>query len=263
MPPTPSMPPPPGDDDDLFGRLDDVHIAGAPSGPSYDANARASLFGGASPTPPTRTSSGAAFAAPPLPSSAPSGLELATPTRSTLPSPSVSTTTRALPALRAASAVLQVLLFIGMVVVAIVLGRGGSPAALLAGDSDGSFSPAAAEGPLRIDSVDVTRRFSTSGMPLLVVTGSVHHGGDDAFDGVIIDVFVDDVVIASGSAWSDVDAFTIAAVANPEDLQVVQAHRPKAPRVTPGDDATFVVVAAAPAAEASVRVVARPTPIAP
>ena len=247
--PTP-MPTPPDDEEDSFGRLDDV-------GASYDADARSALFGMSSPA---ATPSPQAFG-PATPSAQPSGLELATPIAAPAAKASTLATTRLLPFLRTALHVLQVLLFVVFVVVAVVLGRGGSPLALLSGDLGGAFDPMPTEtGTVRVDHVDVAWRTGNDGFAMVVVTGIVHHGGDSALPAVVVEVSADGTVIGRGYAWSDIDAFATAAVASADDVAALQARRPASPRVAPGDDAPFVVVAAAPGASAAIAVVVRTNP---
>ncbi|HEY1101321.1 MAG TPA: hypothetical protein VGF99_20455, partial [Myxococcota bacterium] len=241
----PPIPSPASDDDDPFGRLDDVTAPPRNAQP-FDDSARAALFGVSAPTPPTSTSS--AFGGPPQPINAPSGLELAAPRPQEVSGPIASaTSSRALPVLRVALAVLQVVLFIAMVAGAVVVARGGLP------------DQAASTTTYRVGDVGVARRTTTSGLPLLVVTGIVHHGGDQPLGELLVDVVVDGRVIGTGHAWSDVDGFTIASLGTADDVKALQQTKPRAPRVAPGDDASFVVVAVASGLDpgADIDVVAR------
>ena len=239
-------PPAPDDEEDPFGRLDDV-------GASYDADARSSLFGLTAPTPPTTPHGWGG--APAAPSSAPSGLSLATPPPAPLQTPQPRGS-RFIPALHAALNVLQVLLFVVFVIVAVVLARGGSPLALLSGDLGGAFE-STNDVTLRVDHLDIAWRTGGGG-GLLVVTGTIHHGGDAPLPSIVVEVSADGTVIGNGFAWSDIDAFAVASVASAQDVAALQARRPKSPRVAPGDDAPFVIVAPAPDISADVVVIARP-----
>jgi hypothetical protein len=237
---------------DPFADLNDPD----PFGPGVDA-ARSALFGI---TPPT-----ASPGPPPLPPEArplTSGLELSSPPPAPTPSqvpvaaPAPRVSTRIIEAI---AGVLQVVLIVGVTVLAVVVGRGGSVAGLLLLDPTQALAlptPDAETG-LRIDDVRVSRRVSAAGMPLLLISGVVHHRGEQPFPAVTVEADIDGVV-ARGQAWTAVTPSAIEAARTAEDVAVLQSLRSQSPTVSPGERAPFVIVVAAPEGFARPRLSARP-----
>jgi hypothetical protein len=227
-----------------------------PFGPGVDA-ARSALFGI---TPPTSSPG-----PPPLPPGAvptTSGLELSTPPPA--PTPAHVPVAAAAPRVsarivEAVASVLQVVLIVGVTVLAVVVGRGGSVAGLLLLDPIQALAlptPDAETG-LFIDDVRVSRRVSAAGMPLLLISGVVHHRGDRPFPAVTVEADIEGAV-ARGHAWTAVTPTAIEAARTAEDVSVLQALRSSSPTVSPGERAPFVIVLAAPEGFARPRLSARP-----
>ncbi len=223
---------------DPFADLDEQ----GPVGPAVDDAARAALFGiTAAPAPP------APAGPPPIPSSTSSGLELAAPPPAPATPPPKAPSKTPSRVIEAVAGALQIVLLVGVTVVAVVVGRGGSVTGLLALDPVAALSlptPDAETG-LLVDDVVVTRRVTGAGMPVLVISGVVHHRGDRPFSGVVVEADVAGTV-GRGQAWTAVTAAGLEAARGADDIAILQALRSSSPTVSPGERAPFVVVMPAP-----------------
>jgi hypothetical protein len=159
----------------------------------------------------------------------------------------------------AVAGALQVVVIVAITVLAVVVGRGGSVAGLLALDPVAALALPApdADTGLFVDDVVVTRRVSSAGLALLVISGVVHHRGEQAFPGVVVEADVDGLM-ARGHAWTAVTADRLERAATADDIAVLQVLRSSSPTVSPGDRAPFVIVMAAPEGVARPRLTAKP-----
>jgi len=223
------------------------------AGPGVDDAARAALFGITAPPAPA--------APPPMPMAAaqtPSGLELAAPTVAPTPPPPAAPRAPSR-VIEAVAGVLQVVLIVGVTILAVVVGRGGSVAGLLALDPVATLAlpTADVDTGLFVDDVVVSRRVSAAGLPLLVISGVVHHRGERPFPAVTVEADIDGTV-ARGQAWPAVTPAGIEAARTAEDIAILQALRSSSPAVSPGERAPFVIVLQAPDVYARPRLTARP-----
>lgn len=230
-------------------------FAGIEMGDDVDAN-RAALFG----APPAPTSSPPPMLSSPPTSQPPTTLPPAPAPTPEAP-PTTPWTTRFAPVGRAALAAVQGTLFVVFLVVAVVLGRGGSLAPLLDLDFAGALGGDERGATLLAHDVSVARRGVAGGDDVIVVTGVVHHRGDEPYPGVRIDVRFDDVdaVAGSGWAWSELDGQVLLGQSGSAAIDALLAASttpPKAPRVVPGDHAPFALVVRAPPEGTRVRVTA-------
>jgi predicted Zn finger-like uncharacterized protein len=221
-------------------------FAGIEMGDDVDAN-RAALFGA---PPPAPTSSPPPMVSSPPTSQLPTTLPPA-PAPTPEPPPSTPWTTRLAPFLRAALVVVQGALFVVFLVVAVVLGRGGSLAPLLDLDLTGALGGDERGATLLAHDVSVARRSVAGADDIVVVTGVVHHRGDEPYAGVRVEVRFDDVdaVVGTGWAWSELDGQVLLGQSGSAALDALLAASttpPKAPRVVPGDHAPFALVLRAP-----------------
>jgi hypothetical protein len=156
----------------------------------------------------------------------------------------------------------QVVLFVLFIVVAVVLGRGGSPDALLRGDWRAALGGAPEAGALVAEDVRVARRTLANGMDVVLVTGVVRNAGTDTAPGARVDVKLGDGPVASGWAWSNVDGVDVDGIVDAPQTAAVSLRPPPSASLAPGDRAPFVVVApvAAEGAQADITVVAATPP---
>jgi hypothetical protein len=170
----------------------------------------------------------------------------------------------------------QGVLFLSFLVVAVVLGRGGTAADLIHELRDVLAPTDASTGALAVEEVRVTRRAlaSTGAGAVVIVTGTVRNGSATPVPGARVEVhFVDAggddprAPPAFGWAWSDIDGVDIDALVDAPAAQALSQRSPRSASLAPGDRASFVVVAPAPAegARATVTVTAAspPAPAAP
>lgn len=155
----------------------------------------------------------------------------------------------------------QGVLFLAFLVVAIVLGRGGSLERLVQGDVAAAFAGDNAAGALGIEDTRVSRRVLASGTAIVVVTGFVHNQTDQGVPAARVDVRFGDVdasapPAASGWAWSAVDGVDVAALPDAPSAPALSLRLPPSSSLAPGDRAPFVVLAPAPPDGARVRLTA-------
>lgn len=159
----------------------------------------------------------------------------------------------------------QGLLFFAFLVVAVVLGRGGSLERLVQGDVSGAFAGAAPASGLGIEDTRVSRRLLASGTAIVVVTGIVQNKTGQNVQAARVDVrfgegdALEDATVpiaASGWAWSSVDGVDVDALADASSAPALSLRPPKSSSLAPGDRAPFVVLAPAPPEGTRVRIVA-------
>ncbi len=153
----------------------------------------------------------------------------------------------------------QTLIVVMFSLVAVVLGRGGSLDAALAGDVVGAL---ALPGPdprtgLSVENVVVRRRVSGGGLPLLVVTGVVVHRGSQPWQAVFVEADVDGQRVRS-RARTVVSLDDLERVGHVADIARLGVRDEGEGPVIPNERAPFVVVMAAPEGVANVRLTAEP-----
>jgi hypothetical protein len=251
------------------------------TGPVVDLAARKALFGvvaastsTGSPTRSTsqpslpvfdRPSTASSLAAKPArPSS--SGLALAAVPRPTKSTTSMTTPSPAAPAgpgARIAAGLLvavQTVILVTVSIGAVVLGRGGSLDAAMAGDVAGALALPAPDPRtgLSVEAVVVKRRISNAGLPLLVITGVVAHRGTEPWQSVVVEADVDGQRARSRTRTL-VDAAAVERVATAADLARLIVRDEGAGPLMPNTRAPFIVVMAAPEGVANVRLTAKPS----
>ncbi|MDP2344573.1 MAG: zinc-ribbon domain-containing protein [Deltaproteobacteria bacterium] len=257
----PAVPAPPPDEDPFAGIGDDVE-ANRSLFDSGGGNLSESSQPGLTTTPFSSSPPGPARAPPaPAERSAPVPVAKAAALAPAAPG-------RAAPALRAAAAFVQVVLFVAFLVVAVVLGRGGSIDRLLALDLLGALAGDDVARPLPVEELRVTQRRYPSerggGVDVVVVAGVVVHNGDAQHTGLRVEATFEDGTKGTGWVNSELTALAVAdafaAGVKPEDaLAALAARKPtKSTPLSPGDRAPFVIVARAPAEGSHVVVVAVP-----
>jgi hypothetical protein len=156
-------------------------------------------------------------------------------------------------------AALQTLIIVTLALVAVILGRGGSPEMALAGDFVGAFALPAPDPRtgLSVEDVVVRRRVSATGVPLLVVTGVVAHRGTEPWQAVFIEADADGQR-ARVRARSLVSLDDLERVAHVADIAHLSVRDEGAGPIMPHERAPFAVVMAAPEGVANVRLTAKP-----
>ena len=253
------------------------------TGPGVDLAARKALFGVVAASTstgvpaPTRSTSQPSLPAldrpatasslaakPARPSS--SGLALAAVPRPTKSTTSTTTPIPAAPAGPAARiaaglvAAVQTVILVTVSIGAVVLGRGGSLDAAMAGDVVGALALPAPDPRtgLSVEAVVVKRRISDAGLPLLVITGVVAHRGTEPWQSVVVEADVDGQR-ARSRARTLVDAADVERVATAADLARLIVRDDGAGPLMPNTRSPFVVVMAAPEGVANVRLTAKPS----
>jgi hypothetical protein len=248
------MPPVPADDP-----FADDDAGAAPNAFGVDHDARAELFGITQPPAQAQTSP------PSSPFEQGSGLVLqSAPLSAPAEPPRPKRARPTVPIVRAMAAAVQLVVVLLCTVVAVVVGRGGDPTALLSLDAHGAFKlKAVPENGLNVDAVSVTRRVSRFGVPLAIVSGVVHNAGAVGYDDVVVTVEGDGIAPdgkASAVAWRVVDAGAVDDINVDADVAAIAAARPSSPQVSVGDRAPFLVVARVDGALGPVRVSAARAP---
>ncbi len=224
-------PPPPPDGADPFSGLD-----------AEPADAQ-SLF---EPPPPPAE-------ARPRPSTPPATLPPAAATQTRINAPTTGADMQKLQRLQASQrakeiawAAAQGLLLLVFLVVAVVVGRGGSLEDLARGDLRAALGGPRVGGALGVEDAHVSRRKLPSGVDVVVVTGVVANTTDQKIPAALVNVRFGRGPWRSGWAWSSIDGIDVDGLKDMPDAVALSLRGPRSPSLAPGDRAPFVIVAPAP-----------------
>lgn len=144
-------------------------------------------------------------------------------------------------------AAVQLLIFVAFLVVAVVLGRGGTLDDLLRGDLNAALGGPRVEGNLAIEHPRVKKRTLPSGIDVVIVSGEVRNTTQSPVPGARVEVRLGTQPPTASWAWTTLDGVDLATVPDAAALAALATRLPASASLAPGERAPFVVVA--PAAE--------------